>query len=112
MLRGLMVSILRDAGRGGDCTNGGVTSPERAPNGRAILLGVEEGNWQEGELPKDMPILVIRRRTIGGREYLSAVPYENEHKRHVMSGGNFVYSSDSRFNDVCPYPIPVHDRME
>lgn len=111
MLRGLMVSILRDASHG-DCTNGGVTSPVRAPNGDAILLGCEEGNWQEGALPDGMPVLIMKKGSYRGEEYVYAVPFDIQGK-HLMAGGNFVYSCDSRFaRGVCPYPIPVHDRME
>jgi len=29
-----------------------------------------------------------------------------------MFGGNFIYSCDSRFQALCGYPIPVHDRCE
>lgn len=29
-----------------------------------------------------------------------------------MFGGNFCYSSDSRFREICQYPIPIHDRFE
>lgn len=41
---------------------------------------------------------------------MDAVPYGE--KRHVMAGGNFVYTSDGRFRAVCQYPISVHDRVE
>jgi hypothetical protein len=108
-LRGLLVSILRDAS-GGDCTLNGVTSPARAPRGMAILLGIPDGNWVEGDLPKDLPVLVVRKRVVCGEEYVDAVPYGE--KRHVMAGGNFVYTSDGRFRAVCQYPISVHDRVE
>lgn len=30
--------------------------------------------------------------------------------RRLMFGGNFIYSSDSRFRALSSYPIPVHDR--
>lgn len=31
-----------------------------------------------------------------------------------MAGGNFIYSSDSRFEEIsgCSHPIPIHDRTE
>ena len=43
--------------------------------------------------------------------YVHAEPVDKpEGKVGPMFGGNFIYTSDSRFpND---YPIPVHDRFE
>lgn len=110
MRRGLLVSILRDASHG-DCTANGVTSPERAPRGLAILLGVPEGNFVEDDLPGDLPVLEVRRRVIGGEVYVDAIPLGET--RHVMFGGNYLASSDGRFRrHVCQYPISVHDRIE
>lgn len=31
---------------------------------------------------------------------------------HSVMGGNFVFSLDSRFSELCLYPIPVHDCVE
>lgn len=31
---------------------------------------------------------------------------------HSMFGGNFVWTSDSRFSNIYKYPVPVHDRVE
>lgn len=31
---------------------------------------------------------------------------------YYMMGGNFLFSSDSRFRSVLNYPIPIHDRVE
>ena len=62
------------------------------------------------EPSKDSPEINIRRINCGG-EYIFAVPASLADKQ-VMAGGSFIYSSDSRFRDVCPYPIPIHDRVE
>lgn len=113
--RGLLVSILRSDGK--DCTLNGVTSPERAPRGMAILLGVPGGNYVEGQLPLDLPVLTVERKVVGGEEYLYAKPYVDG-RRDVasswwMAGGNFIYSHDGRYSAaVCQYPISVHDRCE
>jgi hypothetical protein len=60
----------------------------------------------------DMPIVKLVRRSIGGNEYLHAEPIEPcpSHRRGYMAGGNFIYTSDSRFPNR--YPIAVHDRTE
>lgn len=122
-MNGLHVSILRYAADLSDCTGDGVTGLKRrvyldrtAAEGvgatTATLLGVG-GPFE----PCDRhPTLIVQRRG----DYVYAVPCDAEGvplKRlgHVgpMMGGNFVYTSDSRFrNGVCEYPIPVHDRFE
>ena len=56
----------------------------------------------------EFPELRLVRRTIMRRKYLHAEPVIAE--AGWSFGGNFVFTSDSRFpND---YPIPVHDRRE
>ena len=94
-----------------DFTNGGVTGGTMST---AIL--VPEGAPTPN--PKDygnIPILKVVRRMIGGTVYVHAEPVTPVGKGKVgyMAGGNFVYSSDSRFRTfVCQYPIAVHDRTE
>ena len=62
--------------------------------------------------------LVIIRRNLFGGEYLHVEPRINGKTLCPdgwiggMMGGNFVYSSDSRFRQISPYPLPVHDRFE
>lgn len=55
--------------------------------------------------------LVLKTKNVRGKEYKYVVPRSIlDSGDHSMFGGNFVYSSDSRFpND---YPLPVHDRVE
>lgn len=112
-LQGLVVSVLRDASLG-DCTLKGVTSPAVNPRGQILLLGIPGGNYSEDDVPlhqaKGIPVMVVRKRVMGGEEYVDAVPYGE--KRHTMAGGNFLYSHDSRFRSVCQYPISAHDRIE
>jgi hypothetical protein len=89
---------------GGDCTNGGITSKNNfvaleLPDGTAGLPRSYTGH---------LPVVRIVRRQIAGREYVHAVP--KDIPGHFMFGGNFIYTSDSRF--PFDYPIAVHDRVE
>jgi len=65
------------------------------------------------------PVKLVRRQFGDGKEYVHAEPFfcedwpeERFKNRHVMFGGNFLYSCDSRFREICSYPIPIHDRIE
>jgi hypothetical protein len=67
---------------------------------------------------RNFPVRIVRR-DIGGREYVHAEPFyceewpnERFRDRWTMMGGNFLYSSDSRFRDAFGGPIPIHDRVE
>ena len=102
---GMLVSVYKADGDS-DHTNGGVTSQYK----EFVLLGMA-GPFIPG---KDAAIsLRLVKRIIGNKEYIHAEPVERpEDKVGPMWGGNFVYSSDSRFSEVSPYPIPVHDRFE
>lgn len=88
----------------GDCTNGGVTSKTDH-----CILFFRDGDGVPDEI-NGQPVLILSRRTIGGREHLSAVPPMPHSGSGPMFGGNFIYSCDSRFPSE--YPIPVHDRFE
>lgn len=134
----LSVDIYR--GPYGDFTNGGVTSPARAHN-RCILLGESEpvetavmmlpfrppagGGVTEAMLRDPQyrdrsaaPILrvVDLRKKLGPSYDLRiAVPIDKpEGLVGPMFGGNFVYTSDSRFRELTRMdgPIHVHDRFE
>ena len=116
MPRGMLVSILKDAD-GHDCTNHGLTSRIK----EAVLVGA--GIPGLAEAGPDLPALYVYPWC----GHYKAVPeeaigFEKVRGRHVangkipifqhqwMFGGNWVWSSDSRFPAVAP--IPVHDRME
>jgi hypothetical protein len=101
------VGVLRSAvalERGVDCTMGGASSRFS----QAILYRYS--------IPDDHPsgvaaFLLETSPRVGIKPYPRAIPpYET---RHVMFGGNFIWSSDSRFRqEVSEGPIPVHDRVE
>ena len=103
-LKGMLVDVYRTATS--DCTNGGVSSN----NNTFILVG--PGVPQIHEVDEDSDaVLYLHERKIGGETYLSC----RSNKVHLgfngpMMGGNFIYSSDSRF--PTGKPIPIHDRYE
>jgi hypothetical protein len=102
-MNGLIVSIYK-AERTGDCTNGGVSSKAT----EALLIG--DGVSGPFEESSERPTLKLVRRNLFGREYLHAEPIDPPTGVGWMAGGNFIWTSDSRFpND---YPIAVHDRQE
>jgi hypothetical protein len=103
MLKGLTVNVYRSPKY--NCTNGGVTSMHDT------LLLVGEGIEGPDEDRGDRPVVRLVRRNLRGMGiYLHAEPMENKKGKHFMAGGNFIYTSDSRF--PCDYPISVHDRQE
>lgn len=101
---GMLVRVYSD---GGNATNGGLTSKHKS----FVLLGVE-GPFEAND---ETPALKLVKRVIGGQEYLHAEPTDKDRPLNMagpMFGGNFVFTSDTRFNEVSRQPIPVHDRFE
>lgn len=105
--RGLLVFVYRSDL--GDCTAGGVTA-----KGKSLKLVDQEikapFRVEEGEV-----YLELERFYSQGRILFRAIPMVDGHKVYTkegvtMFGGNFIYTSDSRFPS--DYPIPVHDRFE
>jgi hypothetical protein len=118
MLKGLRASIYRFPLA--DCTLNGITGADKGYRDVTVVGFVYDDQFFV-PLPEssrifnaedDAPAVVIRKR--GG--YLSAVPADPETGQPKpgwwMNGGNFIYTSDSRFTAINPYPIPVHDRQE
>lgn len=87
----------------GDCTNNGLTSKEDS-----IILHYGE-NLDLDMIPDDE--LVLIERVLWGEQKNYAVPASiAKSGRHSMAGGNWIYTSDSRFPSDAP--ISVHDRVE
>ena len=103
ILKGLMVFVLRPAD-GFDSTNKGISSKHEK------LILVDDQLPEIFQADKDMPAIRLVCRFINGKVYLHVIPY-HENKR-TMFGGNFIHSSDSRFQAISNYPIPIHDRIE
>lgn len=89
-----------------DSTNGGLSSQ----TDKGLLFESPHGNITEEDLQntkKALDHLVI----ISKNGYVKAVPSKIlKDGKHSMFGGNFIYTSDSRFPS--DYPIPIHDRVE
>ena len=110
---GFIASILEDK-QIGNCSNGGISQYH---NQVTIVSDVDEcqifDTYPVDELCR--PIVVIKKRIIGGEEYVYAEPIDNPDKGNIgwMAGGTFIYSCDSRFSrHFSKYPIPLHDRQE
>lgn len=104
--KGLSVSVYRSHGQ--DCTGGGVTADKQS-----VILIDENGGDLEAPFTGDETNTVILKRKSSYRwgDYLYAEPLTKpKNCAGPMMGGNFIYSSDSRFPSK--YPIPVHDRFE
>lgn len=116
-MRSFLVSVYRTDY---DATNNGVTSPSRAF--RWYKLYTSEPNEAEIEaaVTSNTGVLVLDRREGKNWGPIARPADTLGEKRRLgtsvvggMFGGNFVWSSDSRFRDqVSETPIPVHDRFD
>ena len=106
-MKGIIVNIYKPDY---DSTNKGVSSKAT----QAYLVG--EGVPEIFDVGDDKPVFVLIERNLFGRVVVHAQPIGKPQDRNAvgpMFGGNFLYSSDSRFRDrVNEYPIPIHDRFE
>lgn len=93
--------------RGGDCSNGGLSSKFEE-----VLVSTEDTDDLESEYSK--PLVKIVKRDLFGRTYVHAEPVNPPEKGQsgYMAGGCFIYSCDSRFRQVCEYPVSLHDRTD
>lgn len=96
----------------GDCTNGGISA-----NHDTLYLECDHGYLDMD--PGDPTCLRVVERNLFGSTYRHAESYCGKAAMFAgdagktvgpMMGGNFVYSSDSRF--PADYPLPLHDRYE
>lgn len=101
----LPCSIFRDSL--GDCTNGGISSAGQ----KLDLLTDDLYGFRTANL---LRLVELEKRVVcGGKIYRDVIPviYPG---RWWMSGGNILYSSDSRFEHYTGsmYPLVIHDRYE
>lgn len=107
--KGIYVTVYKRADKV-DCSNNGVTSIKK----NFILIGENGENFDcPFNVAQDGSNILCLRKHLSG--YIFAVPFDdirekNKHLNGPMFGGNFIYTSDSRFPSK--YPIPVHDRYE
>jgi len=102
--KGLLVYVYKNSL--GDCTANGISSK----NDRLILVGQGvDCKVFNGDETNTVEILT---KNVGGKEYVYCAPIGEKPKNMngPMFGGNFIYSSDSRFPSK--QPIPIHDRYE
>ena len=101
-MKGLLCGIYQSK-EIGNCSNGGISSKVSS----VILCGA--GIPGIFEPTKEHPGVILDKKM---GHYLYCYPSEGRDESKVgwMSGGTFVYSSDSRFPS--DYPIPLHDRQE
>lgn len=89
----------------GDCTNGGISAERR----ELYILG-SDGPFEPSDIRE---CVTVEKKMVLGQEHLDAKPVYCQNKWYMM-GGNFLYTSDSRFREFTglSYPIPIHDRCE
>lgn len=107
MLKGLRADIYRNGTH--DFSNGGISAKAE----EVTLVG--PGIPEIFPVTDAAPAVILRTRTIGGQPYVNAQPLnrpEGCQDHGPMMGGTFIYSSDSRFRELCAYPVPLHDRFE
>lgn len=111
-MKKILVFVYR-AADGRDCTSNGLTSKissawlfSDAPINE-IVQYCEDNNI---DFEKQ---LVLNKRTLWGERHFFAEPV-CKNNGSQMFGGNYVCTSDSRFNEITGdyKPIPVHDRFE
>lgn len=102
---GFIAGVYRDS-RLGDCTNDGIS----AHANQLYILADQKGPFE----PEDVRQCVyIEWRDVYNGQYIDCKPVYFR-KRWYMAGGNFLYTSDSRFKEITKsnYPIAIHDRYE
>lgn len=116
MFKRISVSVYRNAehlSQRCDCTNGGITS-------RYTYADLYSGDRNEcvADAEKSGKIdsaLYLNKRILWNEKHYFAEPLRRG-KGVQMFGGNFVYTCDSRFREMCEdiaqRPLPVHDRYE
>jgi hypothetical protein len=107
-MKALPINVYRQ--KGCDCTNRGISSRYDE-----LLLVCDDGFIDIDE-SKPLPKNLVKIKNTGwaDRPHLALVPCFEPDKGNVgwMMGGNFAYSSDSRFNAISQYPLGIHDRQE
>ena len=87
----------------GDCTNKGLTSREDS-----IIL--HHGPDMQVDMIPDDELILIERQLFGKPAWYAVPAGIHKSNKHSMFGGNWIYTSDSRFPSNTP--ISVHDRIE
>lgn len=83
--------------------------------GKTLLVKVNGGHISEEEAAKrvqdgEAVILEVGSISFGGNTSYHMKPAG--HKGHLMFGGTFAWTSDSRGRAIMKQPMPIHDRFE
>lgn len=112
-MTGVSVSIFRSGPS--DCTNNGITSPENSEGKTFVIFdpAIRMGNYdlEESRNNPNIVCLKIVTRDLSCGLYMHVEEIDKP-AGWSMAGGNYVCTSDSRFADISPYPLSVHDRIE
>jgi hypothetical protein len=111
-MKGLLVSVYRKGGKGvfdGDTTNGGISSK----HDRFVLVGDEVA--EVFSPTEHTPAIRLIKRKAAGQTFWIAAPLDANVSEFGAGspysfGGNFLYTSDSRFPAL--HPIMIFDRLE
>jgi hypothetical protein len=99
--RGLLCNVYRSS-YNYDCTNNGISSTQNT-----LILDGTDGPFEGNE---ENSVKLVKKQFSHG-EYVHVEPlFSPVGKIGPMFGGNFLWTSDSRF--PMKYPIPIHDRYE
>lgn len=118
-MKRLSVYVVCERNRECDCTNGGVTSRH---NHLTLFYDCEKEDavkfCEDNEIDPDTALWFNPRMLWGEFHPIAEPLIKPKGKIGGMFGGNFIYTSDSRFPSLygamncAHYPIPVHDRFE
>tara|TARA_B110000503_G_scaffold138467_1_gene224713 strand:+ start:43 stop:369 length:327 start_codon:yes stop_codon:yes gene_type:complete len=77
-----------------------------------LFVEIPDGHITEEQVASypNSAILKLKRKPFASAGDAFVEDIDDDQMR--MFGGNFVWSSDSRFRKVYPSPVPVHDRIE
>jgi len=111
---GMIVSVYRSDTGNHDCTNGGMTNSKTGVS-QLCIINVD-GPFKPTD---EQPAATLEAGPLGS---VRIVPANNRWERagNRMFGGNFAYTSDSRFSAAvkeitgadCAGPVHIHDRFE
>lgn len=105
-MKALPVSIFEDKYIG-NCSNNGISK-----RFNQILLLCPEGYIEVDENNPPENLCKISEITLGYDTYYHVEPVAAPKGAGWMAGGSLVYSCDSRYRRLFPYPLSLHDRQE
>lgn len=107
-MKALPIDVYRR--KGVDCTNDGISSKYDS-----LLLMCDEGFIDVNESNPPENLVKVKKRFLFGENVYSIVPYNEPTCAGWMFGGNFAYTSDSRFHRMVEGvygAVAIHDRQE